>query len=216
MRTICFTSDYGLTDEFAGVCRAVVARIAPAVRVLDITHGIRPHDVLGAALTLRSILPYAPRGAVHLAVVDPGVGSGRRAIVLRSGDDHLFVGPDNGLLTLAADAAGGVAEAINLTNSELWLTPVSRTFHGRDIFAPVAARLAAGLDPSSAGAPIDAAGLARLSLPPVEWNGQAVAAAVIQVDGYGNASLGLVGDELARLAPGPVVLDHGGLTSIAV
>ena len=103
-RPLCFASDYGYADDFAGVCRGVIARIAPDVRVIDVTHGLPERDVLAGALVLRNTLPYMPDRAVHLAVVDPGVGGPRRAVALRSAGDRLFVGPDNGLLMLAADA----------------------------------------------------------------------------------------------------------------
>ncbi len=143
MRPICFYSDFGSVDDFAGTCRAVIARVAPDVRVIDITHGLRQRDVRGGAVVLLNTLPYMPDGAVHLAVVDPGVGSQRRAVVLRSADGRLFVGPDNGLLMPAAEAAGGVIEAYRSPDCGLWLEPLSKTFHGRDIFAP-GARLATG------------------------------------------------------------------------
>lgn len=197
MRTICFYSDYGVADEFAGTCRAVIARLAPDVRVIDITHGIRQRDVMAGALALYDALPYTPDRAVHLAVVDPGVGGERRAVALRSADDRLFVGPDNGLLVLAAEATGGIAEAVSLSNRDLWLAPLSRTFHGRDIFAPVAARLAEGLALGRAGEPIDAASLVRLHLPAPEWLPDGVAAVVLQVDSFGNVALNVDASELA-------------------
>ena len=108
MRAVCFLSDYGYADDFAGTCRGVIKRLAPDVHVIDISHGIARHDVLGGAFVLRNTLPYMPDGAVHLAVVDPMVGWQRRAVALRSASDRVFVGPDNGLLTLAATADGGV------------------------------------------------------------------------------------------------------------
>ena len=120
------------------------------MRVIDVTHGIARHDLLGAAVVLRNTAPYMPAGAIHLAVVDPGVGGPRRAIVLRSAGDRFFVGPDNGMLVLAAEADGGIAGAWEITNDELFAQPLSATFHGRDIFAPVAARLATGLPPGAA------------------------------------------------------------------
>src|SRR5437660_9297243 len=137
---ITFLSDYGLDDHFVGVCHGVIATICPQARVIDITHGIARHDVRAGALALRSALPYVPVG-VHLAVVDPDVGAQRRAVALRVSDERLLVGPDNGLLWLAADQAGGVVEAVDIARSPFRLEPVSATFHGRDIFAPVAARL---------------------------------------------------------------------------
>jgi S-adenosylmethionine hydrolase len=127
---ITFLSDYGLEDDFVGVCHAVMARIAPAVRVVDLTHAIPRHDVATAALVLRRTLPYAPPG-VHLAVVDPEVGGSRRAVALRCAeDDRLLVGPDSGLLLPAAEAFGGVVEAVELSRSPHRLEPVSATSTG--------------------------------------------------------------------------------------
>jgi S-adenosylmethionine hydrolase len=189
MRSICFYSDYGYADDFAGVCRAVIKRLAPGVQIIDVTHGIAPQNVLSGAFVLRNTLPYMPDSAVHLAVVDPGVGGSRRAVALRSGGDRLFVGPDNGLLVLAAEADGGLAEAVELTNSSLWLEPLSATFHGRDIFAPVAARLAGGLPLAQAGRPVDRAGLVRLDLPAPQLVEGGLDAHAVLIDRYGNVSL---------------------------
>src|SRR4051794_3966480 len=153
MPVLTFLSDYGLLDEFVGVCHGVIARIAPEVRVIDISHGVQRHDVRSGALMLRGALPYMPAG-VHLGVVDPDVGGRRRAIALRTAeDDRILVGPDNGLLMLAAERLGGVVEAIDIGRSPHRLEPVSATFHGRDIFSPVAATLAAGPAPAAAGRP---------------------------------------------------------------
>ncbi|MEI6452788.1 MAG: SAM-dependent chlorinase/fluorinase, partial [Actinomycetes bacterium] len=190
-RPICFASDYGHADDFAGVCRGVIARVAPEVRVIDVTHGLPERDVLAGALVLRNTLPYMPDRAVHLAVVDPGVGGRRRAVALRSGGDRLFVGPDNGLLTLAADLDGGVVAAHELTNEELWLAPLSATFHGRDIFAPVAARLADGLALDVAGAAIPSAGLTRLELPELRRHRDGLTTTALLVDRFGNVALNL-------------------------
>src|SRR5246127_1902012 len=122
---ITFLTDFGLADDFVGTCHGVMKRIAPAPQIIDITHGIRPGHVLQASLMLANTLPYMPAG-VHLAVVDPGVGSGRRPLVLRDQEGRLYVGPDNGLLVPAADRFGGVAEAHELANAEYSLQPVSR------------------------------------------------------------------------------------------
>ena len=198
MRTICFYSDYGYQDDFAGTCRAVIKRLAPAVEVIDVTHGIAPQNILGGAFVLRNTMPYMPDGAVHLAVVDPGVGGPRRAVALRSGGDRLFVGPDNGLLLPAAEADGGIAEGRELTAQDLWLVPVSATFHGRDIFAAVAARLAAGLPFERTGLEIDVGTLVRAGVPePVVVRGSLRAAAVL-VDQFGNVALSLNREQLAR------------------
>jgi S-adenosylmethionine hydrolase len=184
---VTFLTDYGLQDEFVGVCHGVIARIAPDARVIDLTHGIARHDVRSGALALRRALSYMPAG-VHLAVVDPGVGGPRRGVALRSGD-RLLVGPDNGLLLPAADALGGVAEAVDLADSPWCLQPVSATFHGRDVFAPVAAHLAAGEPLAGAGEPLDPASLVALTLPVARREGDALVAHAVAFDAYGNVLL---------------------------
>lgn len=189
MTVVTFLSDYGLDDEFVGVCHGVIARAAPRARVIDITHAIARHDVRAGALVLRRALGYMPAG-VHLAVVDPGVGSERRAVALRcAGEERILVGPDNGLLAPAAERFGGVAEAVDLEGSPLALRPVSATFHGRDIFAPVAAHLAAGADLAQAGAPLDPAGLVMLDLPRAQVTDAGLLAHVLHADRFGNAML---------------------------
>src|SRR4051812_36618301 len=150
---ITFLSDYGLEDDFVGVCHAVMARIVPDARIVDLTHGLERHDVRTAAMVLRRSLPFCAPG-VHLAVVDPGVGTARRAIALKTTEeDRILVGPDNGLLSLAAQRFGGIAEVVDVTRSPHRLEPVSATFHGRDLFAPVAAHLAAGAPPPAGRGP---------------------------------------------------------------
>jgi S-adenosyl-L-methionine hydrolase (adenosine-forming) len=198
MRAVCFLSDYGYADDFAGTCRGVITRLAPNVHVIDISHGTARHDVLGGAFVLRNTLPYMPDGAVHLAVVDPMVGWQRRALALRSASDRMFVGPDNGLLTLAASADGGVVGARELTNQELWLKPLSETFHGRDVFAPVAARLAAGLPFEEAGREIEPASLVTLELPPPRRTRHGLRAQAVLIDRFGNIALNLDQEELQR------------------
>src|SRR3954447_1208456 len=190
MGVITFLSDYGVADEFVGVVHAVIARHAPEARVIDLSHGIARHDVRAAALVLRDALPYAPAG-VHLAVVDPEVGGTRRAVALHCDEeDRLLVGPDNGVLMLAAARCGGVSEAVEISHSPWRLEPVSATFHGRDVFAPVAARLAAGEELARAGEPVDPDDLVRLQRTQgrVEPGG-AVVAEVVAVDAFGNAQL---------------------------
>jgi S-adenosylmethionine hydrolase len=200
---ITFLSDFGLTDDFVGVCRGVIKRIAPEAEVLDITHGIPPQHVLQGALVLANTLPYMPEG-VHLAVVDPAVGTKRRALALRSADGRLHVGPDNGLLILAADRFGGVEAAWELANEEYMLSPVSRTFHGRDIFSPAAARLALGLDPAELGPSIEPADLVRLAVPEPEARPSLLRATILTVDRFGNMQLNLQREhaEAAQIAPG--------------
>ncbi len=193
---ITFLSDYGHADEFVGVCHGVIATICPQARVIDITHGIPRHDVRAGAVILRTALPYLPAG-VHLAVVDPEVGAERRAVAIRAADDRLLVGPDNGLLWPAAQLAGGSIEAVEIGRSPFRLEPVSATFHGRDIFAPVAARLAAGAALSDAGEPLDSDRLVRLELPRPQVREGALVARVVYIDGFGNLELGAEHDELA-------------------
>jgi S-adenosyl-L-methionine hydrolase (adenosine-forming) len=186
--TITFLSDYGLIDAFVGVCHAVIARECPSAHVIDVTHGVPRGDVQAGALILRGALPYLPVG-VHLAVVDPGVGGERRAVAVRTADGRRFVGPDNGLLSLCFDAAGGVVEAVDLGRSRFALQPVSATFHGRDIFAPVAAHLAAGSSLSEAGESFDPDGLVRLELPRPSAEDGALVAHVVYLDRFGNVQL---------------------------
>ena len=163
---VTFLSDFGLRDDFVGTCHGVIKRIAPDVQIVDITHGIPPRAIVQGALVLANTVPYMPQG-VHLAVVDPGVGGPRRALALRDGDGRLYVGPDNGLLLPAAERAG-LTEAHEIVNPEYALSPVSRTFHGRDLFAPAAAHLARGLALEELGPPIAPEALVRLELPRAE------------------------------------------------
>lgn len=193
---ITFLSDYGLQDDFVGVCHGVMASICPEARVIDLTHGIRRHDIRAGAMVLRSTLPYLPVG-VHLAVVDPEVGGERRAVALRLDDGRHLVGPDNGLLSLAAAQGEGIVEAADIGRSPFRLQPISATFHGRDIFAPVAARLASGATLADAGEALDPAALVSLALPIPERDGDALVAHVVGVDHFGNVSLDLGHKHLA-------------------
>ena len=201
-RVVCFLSDYGYEDDFAGTCRGVIASLAPDVRVIDVTHGLARHDVLGAAFVLRNTMRYMPGGAVHLAVVDPGVGGPRRAIVLHSREDRFFVGPDNGLLVLAAEADGGIDRAWEITNQELFLQPMSATFHGRDVFAPAAASLATGLPPAQVGPEIDPVGLLRVQLPATQVTSHGLRAAAVLIDRFGNVALNLDAEQLEQAGLG--------------
>ena len=195
-----------MEDDFAGICRGVIKRIAPNADVLDITHGIPPQHVLQGALVLANTLPYMPAG-IHMAVVDPGVGGPRKALAVRGKDARLYVGPDNGLLLVAADRLGGVAEAVELTNRKYMLEPVSRTFHGRDVFAPATAHLALGVDLHEFGDPVDPAELERLEVPEPHVGSSRVRATVLYVDRYGNVQLNLTSDHLeeAGIFPGTQV-----------
>jgi S-adenosylmethionine hydrolase len=206
MLPLSFLSDYGLEDEFVGVCHGVVQRIAPGAVVIDVTHQVPRHDVRSGALSLERALPYLPVG-VHIAVVDPGVGGERRPLALRTRDGNFLVGPDNGLLWPAAEACGGVAQAVDVTTSPHRLEPVSATFHGRDLFAPVAARLALGDPLDAAGEEVDPGSLRRLDLPPPEVSPGRIRTRVVTVDRFGNLQLNLrAGDmEAAGFSPGDCV-----------
>jgi S-adenosylmethionine hydrolase len=208
---ITFLSDFGLRDDFVGTCHGVIKRIAPQAQIIDITHGIEPQAVLQGALVLASTLKYMPEG-VHLAVVDPGVGGKRRGLVLRDAAGRLYVGPDNGLLVYAAEKSGGVAQAWELTNRAYMLEPVSRTFHGRDVFAPAAAHLANGVPPEELGPPVDPASLVSLELPAPEIGEARIRATVLYVDRYGNVQLNVSRADVERagVVPGTrVELDLG-------
>jgi S-adenosylmethionine hydrolase len=204
---ITFLSDYGQLDEFVGVCHGVIARRCPAARVIDLTHAVPRHDVRAGATVLHAALPYLPAG-VHLAVVDPGVGAAgphaRRAVALRTArEDRLLVGPDNGLLMPAAERLAGVAEAVDIGSSPERLQPVSRTFHGRDIFAPVAAALAAGASLAEVGEPLPAHELRRLELPSAQLSDGAVVAHVLRCDHFGSLILDARAQHLAEAGVQP-------------
>jgi S-adenosylmethionine hydrolase len=165
--------------------------------VIDITHGIGPQQVLRAALVLAETLPYMPRG-VHLAVVDPEVGGPRRPLALRGEDGRLYVGPDNGVLLIAAERLGGVREAVEIANRLFMLEPVSPTFHGRDIFAPAAAHLSLGTPLSELGPALDPGELVRLELPRARVEKGRIQATVLRVDRFGNVRLNVAGEDLER------------------
>jgi S-adenosylmethionine hydrolase len=209
---ISFLSDYGREDEFVGVCHGVIARRNPRARVIDVTHSIPRHDVVVGALTLAAALPFLPMG-VHLAVVDPGVGSRRRALALASVQEGwLFVGPDNGLLMAAVERLGGVAQAVEISDTPERLAPTSSTFHGRDVFAPVAAALADGAPLSALGDPLQPDTLVGLQLPRASLLEQGLLAHVVHRDGFGNLVLDATGEQLAALGVSvgdPVVVRRG-------
>jgi len=198
--TVTLLTDYGLSDEFAGVCHGVIARICPDARIIDLTHDVPRHDVRTGALVLAQSLPYLPVG-VHVGIVDPDVGGQRRAVALALSDGRVLVGPDNGLLWPAAEGGGGIVEAVEISHSPLRLEPVSATFHGRDIFCPVAAHLAAGVAVAEAGEPVDPAALERLEVPrprldPAEHRATAI---VTLRDRFGNLQLAVRHEDLEQL-----------------
>jgi len=197
---LTFLTDYGLEDGFVATCHGVAARIAPTARIIDITHLVQPGDVRrGAAVLAQTITHFPP--AVHVGVVDPGVGTARRAIAVQAGDSVL-VGPDNGLLSWAFGALGGAKRAVQLTNDELWLHPVSATFHGRDIFMPVAAHLAEGTELATAGEEIDLADLVTLPAPTSRMQGGEAEGEVMSIDRFGNVQLSIPAADAGQLGIG--------------
>jgi S-adenosylmethionine hydrolase len=197
MDVITFLTDFGLQDDFVGTCHGVMARIAPEARVIDVTHGIAPQSILQGALVLRSTTRFMPVG-VHLAVVDPGVGGRRRPLAVSTSDGRAFVGPDNGLLLLAADELG-IGAAHELTDERYRLPDVSRTFHARDIFAPAAAHLAAGVPIDRLGPAIDPADLVRIDVPDPAVGRSQISATVVGVDRFGNVATNMRSDHVANL-----------------
>jgi S-adenosylmethionine hydrolase len=185
---VTLLTDYGIQSEFPGVCHGVIRRICPDAAIVDISHGIARHDIRHGALVLRNALPYMPLG-VHVAVVDPQVGTERRSVAIRCADGNVLVGPDNGLLSLAAAGAGGALEAVDISRSPHRLEPVSATFHGRDVFAPVAAAIAGGAPFAEAGEPLALDDLAVLELPRASHDGDDLVAHVLLIDVYGNVTL---------------------------
>ena len=206
---ISLTTDYGLSDGFAAACHGVIARLAPDARIIDVTHLVAPGDVTRGAAVLAQVAPYLPT-AVHVGVVDPGVGTARRAVVIEA-RRGVLVGPDNGLLVDAAEALGGVLRAVELTNPAWFPGPVSATFHGRDVFAPAAARIASGADLSDGGPGIDPATLVRLPEATVVVGEGFVEAEVLTVDRFGNVQLAAPGEALTGLGP---ALHVGGIHAV--
>lgn len=193
---VSFTTDYGLQDGFVAACHGVIAGIAPEVRVLDVTHLVAPQAIRAGAEVLAQTVPVLPE-AVHLVVVDPGVGTSRRGVIVETGRGVL-VGPDNGVLVPAAAELGGVRGAYELTRPQWWREDVSRTFHGRDIFAPVAAWLARGMRPEELGAAMDISELVALSKPLSTVDSKGLRAEVVVVDHFGNVQLAVEGETLPR------------------
>jgi len=207
---ITLTTDFGLDDEYVGVMKGVIVSRAPGATIIDVTHNIPSQSVREAAFLLAAAYRYFPKGTVHVAVVDPGVGSDRKIVVLRA-DGHVFVAPDNGTLTLLlTDEKFEVAHEV--TNNDLFLKPVSNTFHGRDIIAPVAARLATGLDAAAVGPVMDRAALVKLELPVLTINRQqgTIGGEVIGVDKFGNLLTNIHSDDIYSLT------SQGGKSQISV
>lgn len=212
--TVTLLTDYGLADEFVGVLHSVVRSIAPEVRVVDLTHGIPRQDVRSGALALARSAQYLAPGVV-VAVVDPGVGTGRRAVAVEVGDGaSVLVGPDNGLLAPAVALVGGATAAVELTNPDYQLPAPGATFDGRDVFAPVAAHLCTGVPLAEVGEPIDPATMVPLVVPVTREIEGGLEAAVLWVDGYGNVQLNVDPADLASYGE-QVAVHVGGRTLAA-
>lgn len=195
--TVSFLSDYGTGDEFVGVVKSVIRAIEPGALVLDITHEIPPYDVKAGSLALARSVQYLCPGVV-LAVVDPGVGTDRKAVAIEVGDGQSYlVGPDNGLLASAVGMVGGATAAVELTNPEYQLAAPGPSFAGRDVFAPAAAHLCAGVPVTELGDPVDPALLLPGVVPLPREEGNALIGEVLWVDRFGNCQLNVDPDEVA-------------------
>lgn len=188
---LTFLSDFGFEDVFLGVCKGVIARTSPEVRVLDVIHLINPQDVEQGAGVLASAIPYLPVPAVHLALVDPFRAAPVRGVAVRTADGSTFVAPDNGLTSQAWDVAGGAVQAHVLDNAELWNPAPARTFRGRDVFSPVAALLAGGLPIERVGTAVPVDELERLAIRKPTIDDDHVHGEVVMVDHFGNLTLNL-------------------------
>lgn len=208
MRLIVLLSDFGWKDGYAGILKGVIWTIAPGVQISDLTHEIAPQDILQGALTLGRAAPYFPAGTIFLAVVDPGVGASRRAIAARIAEQY-FIAPDNGLITLALEEAvrkGQPVEVVHLNRPQFWLPSVSKVFHGRDIFAPVAAALANGTPLIDLGERIQDPVRLKFAVPArIEcgWRGE-----IIHIDAFGNLATNLRSEHLQGRGQVEVHIGH--------
>jgi S-adenosylmethionine hydrolase len=195
-RTIVFLSDFGYRNEWVGICHAVMNRIAPGSPIVDLSHGVPPLDVRNGALLLVDSLPYLATDAILLAIVDPSVGRDRD-LALETEDGRLVVGPDNGLLAPAAGALGGVRRAVEITSPQVVLTPVSPSFHARDVLAPAAAHLAAGAALDTLGPAVDRATLAQMTIPEPTVERGKIECEVLDLNRFGNVLLNVREADLA-------------------
>lgn len=219
---VSLLTDYGTDDEFVGLLKAVIADIAPGVRTLDLTHGIAPYDVRAGSLALARCISYVPEGVI-VAVVDPGVGTQRRAIAVEVADGAgVLIGPDNGLLAPAVALAGGAQRAVELVDPRYRLDAVGATFAGRDVFAPAAAHLCNGVPLTDLGPLVDADLLMPATIPLPRTEGDRLITEVLWVDRYGNCQLNVGPDEIdhlgsrVRLAAGSETDPHGVIVRAAV
>ncbi|MFQ5681755.1 MAG: S-adenosyl-l-methionine hydroxide adenosyltransferase family protein [Candidatus Binatia bacterium] len=207
-RLITLTTDFGYKDPFVGIMKGVIFGINANANVIDLTHGIPPQDLMAGALALRHSFPFFPTETIHVAVVDPGVGTERRPLLIQS-KDCFFIGPDNGILSLVL-AGEEPRRIIQLSNETYHLRPNSGTFHGRDIFAPVAGYLSLGIPPQDFGVQVE--GFEILSWPKVVKTGCSIQGEIIYVDGYGNLVTNVKEHDLEGIAPEDLMLSLGNLT----
>jgi S-adenosylmethionine hydrolase len=211
---ITLLTDFGIRDPSAAICHGVIVSIAPHAEIVDISHEVRKYAIRDGALLLWCALPYMPIG-IHVAVIDPGVGTARRPIAVLAARGDVLIGPDNGLLMPGADRLGGIVAARLIENRELWLPIVTSSFHGRDIFSPVAAHLAAGTDLATVGPQIEQASLVPLSVLAARVGDGVLETQIVYVDTFGNVKLGALTSDLVgavgRLADGmPLSLQLSG------
>ena len=199
-RIITLTTDFGTNDAYVGIMKGVILGINPGVQVVDLTHAIPPQDIHDAALSIHAAHPYFPEGTIHTIVVDPGVGSDRRAVVCQT-DRAFFVCPDNGILTYLLqeiqDTGGQSIRAVAIQNQTYYLPEVSNTFHGRDIFAPVAAHLSLGVPATNIGPPVE--NLVQLPVPIPQVSGNTISGQIVKFDRFGNAITNISESALAGI-----------------
>jgi S-adenosyl-L-methionine hydrolase (adenosine-forming) len=205
---ITLTSDFGAKDAFVSIMKGVIAQINPHVTVVDLTHGIPPQDVFAAAMVVRYAVGYFPRGTIHVVVVDPGVGSARRPLLIE-GNESYFIGPDNGVLSLLWEERQP-KRIIHLSNRTYYLQPTSATFHGRDIFAPIAAYVSLGVAPVAFGERVDH--FVRIALPDLVRSGRSVTGEIVYIDGFGNLYSNIREQDLPDLDREKISTVLGGVT----
>jgi S-adenosyl-L-methionine hydrolase (adenosine-forming) len=203
--TITLTTDFGLQGEYVGAMKGVMLNINPHCRVIDITHQISPQNILQAAFVLEKTNKYYPSGTIHLVVVDPGVGTERRALIIKK-REHFFVGPDNGVFSFILDEKGKT-EAVEIKEKQYFLSPLSSTFHGRDLFAPVAAHLSLGTDLKKFGLP--AKDFVRMEWPRAELKENRLAGKILWADSFGNLITNITREEYGSLLEGNPILIKG-------
>ena len=204
---IALTTDFGYKDPFVGIMKGVIAGINPEARIIDLSHGVAPQDIMGAALILRHSVNHFPRGSIHVAVVDPGVGGARRPILIEAAGNY-FIGPDNGVLSLALGNKEP-ARIIYLSNANYHRHPVSATFHGRDIFAPVAAHLSLGIDVTTFGEPVQ--DFTRITWPDITKSSAGFHGEIVYIDGFGNLFTNVTERELEDLPVDKLAISVGGI-----